>query len=301
MKKTVLLALLILTLAPLAVRAECSHEYSGNCDAQCDICDEPRTAPHTPNLTVGWCDGGDHHYIPCADCTHHIFSAPHDASTPIFNKDGHGMGCSVCGGGAVLIEHSLTVSKGNSKGHKYSCSDCDYSETEAHALTLEGNSDGHAYSCDCGYETAKEEHTYSSPCTVECAECGYQRIPPHEYGESVIDEKGHYYECALCHYIPHTEKHEREYEYNSLGHFSVCKICAYDFGFAEHTARDGGCACGYVEKYFPGEGDKPEYRILLWVLIGAAVTALVCVVILKRRRIAAFFNRLKKRIGIFRK
>ena len=274
---------------------ECSHEYIDNCDTDCDLCGNERTPPHTPSVNMGWCDGGDYHYVPCVECAERLFVTPHDEDVDSFTKDGHGSTCSVCNATVTLTAHTFTLSKGNSNGHVYSCAECDYSETEEHALITESNSEGHLFSCECGYKTSLKSHSYAIPCASECAECGYGRIAPHEYNDPIINESGHFLECALCGYSPDTEEHALEYTYTSLGHFSVCSVCAYDFGFEEHSTTDGTCPCGYREEYFPSTDFGKNYKILLWVLVGAISTVLVFVAALKRRRIAVFFGRLKKR------
>lgn len=290
-----LLTFFMICFVPISADAlECAHLYDSNCDGECNLCGEERTLIHTPGS--GWVDGGDFHYMPCADCGQIAFRAPYTKFGYTFTEAGHIRSCGVCGGGAVSDGHSFVTVEKTSQKHTYFCGTCGYTLSENHSFSWEIGENGHTARCDCGYQGGLVKHKYSESCSATCLECGYERTEPHSKTEIIPDGEGHKKICLTCGATLLYEEHKcGEYTVNSLGHYAKCSVCAESLGFERHSLTDGSCECGYREPYVSVETGRSPSAIV-FIILGAAGALIFVLVYLNRRRICVFALRLKNKL-----
>ena len=170
---------IFLSVPLISVSAACSHVYDGACDAICNLCSEERIPPHAPDMSAGWIDGGDFHYVPCALCFEVARSAPHSDGEYTVSAAGHELACTACNKIFDSGEHTLVILGTGGEKHTLGCLVCDYSVSERHSCKLQGDKDGHQEVCaECGEVLASGAHTAdeyimnSLGHTVKCSVCG---------------------------------------------------------------------------------------------------------------------------------
>lgn len=222
-----------------AAGAGCSHKYSNDCDATCNICGESRY------------EGGDRHTIITLD-----------AVEATCRQTGltEGKKCSACG---TITERQEVVPM---KPHKYygdySCSSecinpgCDYVRaTAGHKFT---------YACDtecniCGQtiEGRTGDHKYTNNCDTTCDYgCGYVRtdVADHDYGTTwKSNSAGHWQVCQECGAkssetpVAHAYNDETTVDgHTGTCYDTVCDDCGYTREVTHTLNSENVCTeCGY--------------------------------------------------------
>ena len=144
----------------MTVDPTAEHTYADDCDADCDLCNTVRTAPH---VAASDCDlvcencGAD--LVPTAD---HTYDDDSDAD------------CNLCGDVRVP---PVSCDHANADACDTACLDCGADLVPAHKWASDCDT-----TCDCG-ETreALADHVYADDCDADCDLCGETRTAPHQY------------------------------------------------------------------------------------------------------------------------
>jgi len=204
----------VATLTPIDWYA-CIHEYSGDCDTSCNLCQEPRntsarhTATHACDETCSTCgelrvDATPHTYSGACDVSCNICQATRTHTTAHTYDNTCDTTCNVCNDTSRVTSHRYT------NDCDEACDVCNEPRTVSHVYTNDCDLDcnlcyapraslGHTYSngCDtdcnvCGSMRTKFEHTYTNDCDADCNLCGAGRIISHVY-DNEADTK-----CNVC-------------------------------------------------------------------------------------------------------
>lgn len=173
------------------------HQYSSDCDEQCNVCGNKRT--------------------PTAE--HKVVTSQGYGATCTKNGLTDGQYCSECG---KIIKEQETIKY---TGHNYSYkSDADGHWLECQKCSEKIENESHKWynACDkdcnvCGY-TRETTHRYTNLyCDTKCASCGAERVAPHKYlGECDTT-------CELCSY---TRVTSAEHTYTASCD-NDCNVCGY--------------------------------------------------------------------------
>lgn len=142
------------------------HEYTDDCDKECNICGYRRTdAPHKPGEE--WVNDGHFHW--------HI--------------------CTACGGTVDWAQHRYKIYCDTE------CTICGYKREPDHVYApWEKNAEKHWHVCYyCELVADEAEHVYDNACDTDCNVCGEKRTTEHKYkAEWSKNSKSHYHECEYC-------------------------------------------------------------------------------------------------------
>ena len=203
----------------------CAHEYTNDCDTDCNLCGEPRNV-------------GDHIYDNACDADCNVCGAVRDTEEHVYTNNCD-VDCDVCGATREPSEHVYDNACDNT------CNECNAErEVEDHqyvgvetTLPTCGTAGVKTYTCSiCGHEYTEEipatgEHTYDNACDAECNGCNEPRTPDEHVYDDEYDP-----DCNICGTIREVPtKCEHAYDNNCD---NTCNLCGEAREVGEHMYDD---------------------------------------------------------------